>query len=247
MIETTTVKILIIDGSTKDETLKNYLQKFYRLRYVDMILDYNKDMVDDGGIDKDEYDDHSFHLLAIDKATDNVLGGYRIMPSDRLEKAGLCHLCEKEFNFDAIKGSKIVELGRAVVDRECRDGSIINLLWKGLFRFTIEEKYDFIVGTASFHGVDPEEYKEGLSYLYYKERDDRAYANSPSCEMNFLTEEEVSDDFFRKLPPLIKGYLRLGAKVGHNCYIDYDFKSVDVFIIAELATADEKMIARFMR
>ena len=119
----------------------------------------------DLNIDKDIYDEFCDHLIAIDINTNKVIGTYRLIKKSHLKVLNT-FLTETEFNIDKLKKYEILELGRAVVQSEYRDGVTIGMLWKGVIKYALSQGVEVMIGTASFHGINPNEYKETFSFLY---------------------------------------------------------------------------------
>lgn len=235
--------ILIKLAETKEE-----LEQIYRLRYFDLILDYNKNQVNEFEMDKDEYDDICDQMIAVDKNTNKVIGTYRLLKSSRLPD-GMKFLAESEFDLTPLKKYELLEVGRAVVKPEYRDGSTITMLWKGVIRYAMSENVDFMIGTASFHGVDVNEYVDSLSYLHYNFLSPvelRCSANKASWSRIDLKENYDLVEAKKHLPPLIKGYIRLGATIGEGAYLDIPFNSLDVLIVLKITDIDQKYLKRLL-
>lgn len=225
---------------------KKELIEAQKLRYEMLILDYSEKK--DGGceIDEDEYDEFCDHLIAIDTKVNKIIGTYRLIRGEHLSKLKT-FLTEKEFNIDKIKekGFPILELGRAVVHPDYRNGIVIKLLWMGIFSYCKQFSVRFLVGTACYHGNDVDVYQHSFSYLYYNHLSDNdlmAYASKESRhDLNILKEEEVNDKIAKKqTPALIRNYLKLGCSVGEGVFIDKEFNSIDILILLDLINLNEK-------
>lgn len=214
------------------------LQKAQKLRYDMLVLDYD-DSKDKDGTDASDYDDFCDHLIAVDTSTGEVVGTYRLMNNSHLKYKNR-FICEGEFDITRLKtsGENILELGRAVVDKNYRNGVVIKLLWQGLFAYCKLKNIRFMFGTGSFHGTDPSIYTHAFASLYYNHKVDDKYdcfANPPCERMDIITESDVDPIIAKQtIPPLIKGYIMLGSKVGSGVYIDHDFNSTDVMLIFDL-------------
>lgn len=224
----------------------------YKLRYRSLILDYDKDKVSVDGLDKDEYDDACDHLIAIDINTQEIVGTYRLIRKEHVAKTGM-FLTEKEFNIDNIKGKDydILEIGRAVVKEEYRNGMVIGLLWKAVIRYALAVKVRFLFGTASFHGTDPNLYKHSFSCLHYNHLSNpeiRTFARANSrCNLDLLLEKDTDLTIAKKeMPPLVKGYLNIWATIGEGAYIDIFFKSIDVLILLEIDKINPRYLKRYL-
>ncbi|MBQ8292462.1 MAG: GNAT family N-acetyltransferase [Bacilli bacterium] len=229
------------------ETKEEY-EGLYRLRYFDLLLNYNINNQNDEQLDTDAYDKVCDHLIAVDTNTNEVVGTYRIIKKSHL-LGEMPFLTESEFDLTPLKKYELMELGRAVVKEEYRDGSVIGLLWSGIIRYAIEENMEYMVGTASFHGTDYREFEDVFSYLYHNNlspTEIRCNVNQDSAiDMQILNDyqEEVAK---KNMPPLIKGYLRLGATIGNGIYIDRDFNSLDVLIVLKISEINPRYLKRYL-
>ncbi|HRT68718.1 MAG TPA: GNAT family N-acyltransferase [Bacilli bacterium] len=242
-----TVNNIKIKVATTDEKTQ-----IYSLRYKSLILDYDKSKKESEGLDKDDYDDFCDYIVAIDMNTNEVVGTYRLIRKEHAQKAGMFST-EKEFNIDNLKNKNcdILEIGRAVVKEEYRDGLVIGLLWKAVIRYALLFKIKYLFGTASFHGTDPKLYQHSLSSLYYNHLsppDKRAFARKDSrCDLQQLPITEVDPFLVKKeMPPLIKGYINLWATIGEGAYIDHSFKSIDVLILLEIDKINPRYLQRYL-
>ena len=230
------------------ETEKEY-HSLFKLRYFDLLKDYNDNVFNENEEDKDEYDKYCDHIIVIDQNIDEVVGTYRLIKSNHLSVLK-SFLTESEFDITPLKKYQVLEVGRAVVKESYRDSNVISLLWKAIIHYAIEEKVDYMIGTASFHGIDPKPYEDTFSYLYDKclaSIEERCLANPNSClPLNMKADYDI-ETAKKNMPPLVKGYLNLGAVVGDGVYVDKDFNSLDVLIILKIANINERYMKRFLR
>lgn len=232
-------RLRLLDKNNKEE-----LQAVQRLRYDDLLKEFNTGL-EDGGIDDDHYDQYSDSLIVIDEDTDTLVGTYRLASYETgLNKL----LLEEEFDITPLKKQKdkILELGRAVVKKEYRSGSVINILWFGLFQYSKQFNYRYLIGTCSMHGTNPSEYSVTLSYLNkycLSEYNIRSIKNS----YEYYNLEIDAKEAEKQIPSLLKAYLKLGAKVSNNGYIDYSFNSCDVLIIVDTKNANQRYINFYTR
>lgn len=230
-----------------DEDYNKRINQVFKLRYKDMILEYNPNAPKEG-IDFDEYDKYCDHLVVIDEEIDDVVGTYRLIKKEHIKNLNNKFLLEDEFNIDSIKDKSILELGRACVAEKYRSGGVIMLLWKGAFHYALTNNIQYMLGTASFHGTDVNPYRKQLAYLtknYLSEVD--AYAVNNTFNLINDNIEYDNEEEFNNLPPLIKGYLRIGSKIGKNAYIDNDFCSVDVLIVTDIENLNPRYKQRFSK
>ena len=206
----------------------------------------------DTRLDRDEYDDYCQHLIVIDRdEMDRVVGTYRIMTGKRA-RASKGFYSSNEFDLSSIHNLKdeVMEIGRSCVHRGYRDGSVINLLWQGLADCIIDMNVRYLMGCASLHSTDPVFASELYAYLKEKNciMDDKIVKIKPMCGYEipgFISNYEISDikSLQKRIPTIIKGYLRAGAKICGLPALDPVFKTVDVFVLFDA----EKIAARYNR
>ena len=231
-------------------TTREELDGVYKLRYEDLVLEYNDGSASD--TDESAYDQYARHLIVKEVATGQIVGYYRMITSDSLTGDNK-FVCEEEFDIDTLKakGDKICEFSRAVIKKEFRGGMVLLLLWKFILNYMFENNYRYLVGDASFFGTDREQYREEISYLI----------NNYCCDPSFniisrdtLPPMEIMDtsnligqQILRKLPPLIRAYINVGAKVAPQPFVDVKFGSVDVFILVDLQNCNTDYVHRMLR
>jgi putative hemolysin len=210
--------------------------------------------------DKDAFDRICDHLLVIDHAAKPTLSGkqpvvgtYRLL---RQEVAVGNHgfYTEGEFDISGIierhADLRFLELGRSCVLPRYRNKRTLELLWQGIWSYVRHHRVDVMIGCASFDGIDPERLALPLSFLHHYAATPevwRARANSSRyVDMNRMTKEAIDPKAaLRQLPPLIKGYLRLGAYIGDGAVIDYQFGTIDVLIVMPVAAIKTRYIEHF--
>jgi putative hemolysin len=150
----------------------------------------------------------------------------------------------------AKSGYRFMELGRSCVLRPYRNKRSVELLWHGLWTYVREHAVDVMVGCASFEGIDPTAHATALSFLHHHalappEWRVRAH-ESLHVPMNLIPKEQVDmKAALKALPPLIKGYLRLGAFVGDGAVVDRQFGTTDVLIILPVEKIDPRYFEHF--
>ena len=212
------------------------VRKVQVLRYEYLLRDYDPNLPS-GGIDDDGYDKFSDSVLVIDKENGIIAGTYRIATPDTIKNHK--YLTEDEYNIEQIKvsGERFLELGRAVVRNEYRNGFVIQLLFLGIYHYAIENNCRYLMGLCSFHGHDPAIYGQAFALLKRDYRctkfDIKACNNSFSFD--YVDEASIDEEEAKKqMPNLLKMYLKLGHKVSIDGSIDYKFNSCDVFIILDI-------------
>jgi putative hemolysin len=212
--------------------------------------------------DEDAFDAVFDHLLVVDRGDQKdgprwrrskVVGTYRML---RQEVADLNDgfYTQGEYDIAPLLAAKpdysFMELGRSCVLKPYRNKRTLELLWQGVWSYVREHGADVMIGCASFEGTDPSVHAEALSFLYHTAlapEDWRVRAHEHlRVDMNMLPREAVNVRAAMKaLPPLIKGYLRVGAHVGDGAVIDHQFGTTDVFIIMPVEAIKSRYFDHF--
>src|SRR5271169_324508 len=188
------------------------------------------------GMDRDSYDDYCDHLIIIDTRCDKVVGTYRLLLGSIAEN-NIGYYSEGEFDMTAIRaiGGEKLELGRSCVHRDYRNAGVINLLWAGIARYV--EIYDVrhLFGCGSLHTDDPAEVSMVYSYMNTFHRSSAEFTVYPMKKLRGVRLSRIVDQktAFDKLPPLIKGYLRLGALICGEPAYDDEFGTTDLYLLLE--------------
>ena len=209
-------------------------------------------------LDYDKVDKFADHLIVIDKnrkgIKNKIVGTYRLLRGNIAAHYGGFYT-SSEFDLSKIlnshKNNQTLELGRSCVHQDYRNGTIMNLLWKAIAEYVKLYDITILLGCASFHGTDVMKYTNELSYLRknfslpdelsVKSLDTKIYP--VYNEINSKTNDLRT---FVKLPPLIKGYLRIGGKVSHDCFVDYKFNTIDLCVIVTTDNIDEKYKKKYL-
>lgn len=215
------------------------------------------------GLDFDRYDPVCDHLLVIDhtrKDKNPVIGTYRLIRRAAAQQCGGFYSCG-EYDVSPLISypGEILELGRSCIDAEYRTGTVMQTLWRGLSEYLYMHDIKLMFGCASLPGTNPVELALPLSYLYYHHLAPPALRTKAIPEryvdMRLLPREAFDpnaafDDLkmdprggSNSLPPLIKGYIRVGGFVGDGAVIDEQFNTTDVCIIVKT----DLMTARYRR
>ncbi len=198
-----------------------------------------------GRIDKDKFDEYCHHLMIKDSYTRKIVGTYRVLTSENKNKIGSFYT-ESEFFIDAsLHDLNVVELGRACVHKNYRNAGVIACLWSELGKFMIANNYQKIIGCSSISLLDGGEYASSVyNYLIRQNKINYNYNVKPKKPFNFskkIIDEKV------QLPPLFKGYLRLGAEICGQPAHDPYFKTADFFTIFNIKSINKKYEKRFLK
>lgn len=183
-----------------------------------------------------------------------VVGTYRVLRQDVAARASGFYT-ESEYDIAGLIAAKspayrFMELGRSCVLAPYRGKRSVELLWHGLWTYVREHKVDVMIGCASFEGTDPKAHAEALSFLYHNAlapEEWRCRAHSRlHVPMDMLAKDQVNPkSALKAIPPLIKGYLRLGAFVGDGAVIDHQFGTTDVLIVLPVEKIDPRYFEHY--
>lgn len=215
------------------------------------------------GIDEDHFDAVAEHILVVEpfglEASDfaladgNLVGTYRLITEASAKSVGGFY-SQAEYDLEPLLARKsdlrFLELGRSCILKRARGSAVIELLWQGIWDFVRRHRIDVMLGCASFEGTDPAAHAEALSFLaqHVPTPDDWNVKAQPSRyhEMNLAPKETYdAKRAVANLPPLIKGYLRLGCYFGQGAVVDHEFNTTDVLVILPVAAINPRYFARF--
>lgn len=200
----------------------------------------------DLGLDIDRFDEYCEHLLVRDHGNDKVVGTYRILPPEQAVKAG-SYYSETEFDISRLENlrDRMVEVGRSCVHPDYRDGATITQLWSGLADYIGKHNHEYLIGCASISMADGGHYAASVYNKIHKLHAAPAeYRVFPRCRLPL---ESLNGDMEVTVPPLIKGYLRLGAYIAGEPAWDPDFNCADVFILLPVSRLNARYAKHFMR
>ncbi len=200
--------------------------------------------------DFDGFDDITDHLIVLTKNVntneEQIVGTYRLLRQNIAQDYGHFY-SDNEYNLDNLVKSDqfLLELGRSCVLAEYRTKPILNLLWQGIASYITEHNIDLLFGCASFQGNNVDEIATQLSYLHHFHSTPKNISPVALKEhyvgMNIHKKETINERrAFASLPPLIKGYLRLGATIGEGAVIDHQFNTIDVCIVVQTSLMTDR-------
>ena len=210
------------------------------------------------GVDSDEYDQYCIHLVVLDKNRSNqIVGTYRVHPGV-IAKTGIGFYSSSEYdiaNIDDVAES-LLEYGRSCVAADYRNGAVVSLLWSGISELHRRTKARYMLGCVSLETVDPvigwAVYRHALGMCRAVESVVRGTPR-PGYALPFPGEEAIDefrrnhwDELLAHLPPLLKGYLRLGASLSGEPVLDADFGSIDFLIWLDIRNIPERYLRHFM-
>ena len=210
--------------------------------------------------DIDAFDAICDHQLVFDHAAENqmrgrpaVVGTYRLLRQRIAEDFGGFYTAS-EFDIATLltrhRDLQFLELGRSCVLPAYRNKRTVQLLWQGIWNYLMQNRLDVMFGCASLDGTDPERLALPLSFLHHYCRPPESWQASALprryAQMNLMSKDSVDPKAaLRSLPPLIKGYLRLGCYIGDGAVIDRQFGTTDVLIILPVSALSSRYTEHF--
>jgi putative hemolysin len=210
--------------------------------------------------DIDPFDAICDHLLVIDTAVPvknpqepKVVGTYRLLRQDLAEQHGGFYSAQEFEIAPLLKAQphlRFLELGRSCVEQSYRDKRTIELLWHGIWAYVRRHHIDVLFGCASFSGTDPDQHALSLSFLHQNLRAADPWQvkalPSQAISMNRLSDESLDTrQALQSMPPLIKAYMRLGARFADHAVIDLQFGTIDVLVILPVSAINPKYVGYF--
>lgn len=230
-----------------------------RLRWQVFVAEMGAGAGGEPGSDRecDSYDAFCDHLLVTDEGYEGgpaVVGTYRLLREEVARRHGGFYT-STEFDLaplarDAGGAGEMLELGRSCVLPSYRTIQTISLLWRGIADYLARHEISAMFGCASFPGTDPAAHAAGLSYLAHHclapaEQRPRALPGV-GIALEQLARGSYDDRrALMGLPPLIKGYLRAGARFGEGAFIDRAFRTIDVCVILPVSQLSDRYASRF--
>jgi putative hemolysin len=221
------------------------IEEIQRLRYNVFTEDMGVVFPDArDGIDQDRFDPWCEHLMVRELDSDRIVGTYRLLtPEKALEAGG--YYSESEFDLSGLASirHRIVEAGRSCTHQDHRNGAVIMLLWTGVAEFMRRGNYDCLLGCASVSLRD-----DGVTAAQVW-REVSGHLKDPTLPrvlpLHRYPVERMARTLPARVPPLIKGYLKLGARVCGEPAWDPDFNAADFPVLLDLNVMDERYRRHF--
>jgi L-ornithine Nalpha-acyltransferase len=207
------------------------------------------------------FDAISDHLVVVDtealsktgRRKPRIVGTYRLLRRDAAERHNGFY-SQGEFDLAPLLArhpqTRFVELGRSCVDAQYRSRRVVELLWRGLWLYVTRHRIDALIGCASLPGTDVAALRLPLSFLFAHCAAEPAWQVEawPRCRAELEPLPAAGIDARRALmalPPLIKGYLRTGARFATSAVVDRQFGTTDVFTIMPVGDIEERYLAHY--
>ena len=192
--------------------------------------------------EEDEWDDVAYHVVVVDNKKDkNVVGTVRLVSNEALND-GQNFYTEHAFDLSKLRNnySNMLELSRACVSPDGRGGAILMLMWKFTMAFIEQNGYQVLFGCASFHGTDHTQHTEILSYLYANNLASQELMPEPKASVSSVSIKDFTQAVGKgkergKVPSMLRGYLKIGARISDHAIIDPVFNTTFVAIYVDAA------------
>ncbi len=222
------------------------IEALQRLRYrvfTDELAAVFPDAVGDRDVDR--FDDWCVHFQVRDTGADRVVGTYRVLTPEAAACAG-GYYSESEFDLSPLRAMRpsLVEVGRSCIDADFRHGGVIMLLWSGLAQIMMRGGYRHMLGCASVSLRD-----DGVTAAEVWRIAQGLMARNPDvpriAPIHRYPVERLDSTLPARVPPLIKGYLKIGATICGEPAWDPDFNTADFPILLDLERLDSRYRRHF--
>lgn len=195
------------------------------------------------GHDDDAFDPFCRHLLVRDAASGRLIGSTRLL-TDAAARAAGGFYSATEFDLGPLRAlpGRVAEIGRTCVHRDYRNGATIATLWSGIAGFVAEHGIAHLIGCASVPLADD------MAQRVFSELADR-HLTPVSLRVRPrqpLPRRDLDAREKPVLPPLLKAYLRVGARIAGEPCVDADFGCADLFILLDTANLERRYARHFL-
>ena len=222
-----------------------------RLRYQVFAEECGADTPGPTGLDREEFDDRCDHLIVWHHdgfGTPRAVATYRLFPphSNDATPRGAGLYADRKFGLMPLERllDAAVEVGRGCVHAEHRTGTVVSLLWGGVARYMHLTGYRYLLGCASLDisdgGGNAAAFWDLALRRHLAPAERRCRPREPIAIGGLPRAERPT------VPPLLRGYLRLGAKVCGPPTYDEMFGTADFLMLLDLRDADRRYLRRFL-
>jgi putative hemolysin len=222
------------------------IKEAQRLRYKVFAEEMGANLsINAEGLDVDEFDEYCDHLLIRDQESLKVVGTYRVLPPHKAQEIGRLY-SDSEFDLSRLNHLRpnMVELGRSCVHADYRSGAVIMALWSGLAQYMQKNGYEIMLGCASIPMADGGHYAASL--FNSLRNDQMAPVENHAFPKLPLPLDKLNGGLQVEPPPLIKGYLKLGAKICSAPAWDPDFNTADLLTMMRLSDINPRYAKHFL-
>ena len=224
-----------------------WIERVQRLRWDVFSAEYGDQFTSDTpGRDADRYDKFCRHIVVLEEESGTVVGTYRILDYAGA-KAARGRFAEQHFDLSglaSIDQPSLAELGRTCVHPGHRNGAVISSMWAELHRHAVQSGIRQLAGCLSIPLVDGGKLAaatwDAVSPRYLAPPKFRVRPLIPWLDNKVPVPEQRMP-----LPPLLRGYFRVGAWVCGDPAHDVGFPCVDLFVLIDLERADNRLLRRY--
>jgi putative hemolysin len=222
----------------------NDLKKVQKLRYKIFKKELGADIK--GSLDRDKLDDYCEHLIIKDAISNAPVGTYRVLTPFKAQEYGSLYT-ESEFDIGPlfVLKSKMIELGRACIDKKYRTGGVIMMLWAEIAKFMVTNHYRYLIGCSSVSVKDGGHNAANI-YQFLKEQK-KIHEINGVRPLNPLPIDKLFNGQLVNIPPLLNGYLKLGAKIIGQPAWDPEFQTADFLTLLDLNDLPERYKSHFLK
>lgn len=198
------------------------------------------------GIDRDIFDKYCEHLIVRETTENKVVGTYRILSPSQAEAIG-GYYAQTEFDLTRLLhlSDSMVEVGRSCVHWDHRDGATITQLWSGLAQYMQNSGHEYLIGCASISMADGGHVAASIYHkLHRLYSAPIEYKVFPRCPLPL---QALNQHLDAQIPPLLKGYLRLGAYICGEPAWDPEFNTADLLILLPMSRMSERYAKHFLK
>jgi putative hemolysin len=229
-----------VNLEAKMATTPDEIEQAYRLRYEVFVNEENNlALQNESKMEFDAYDSYCDHLIVKNHKTNEVVGTYRVMLSEKAQ-SGIGYYSATEFDLSGFQPffPYSMELGRSCVHQDYRNGVVIQMLWREIARYVQQNHVQYLIGCASAYHLGKSALNEIFTLLYHKKMITDRFGVKPLPthrieSIQLLSEPLNEKEVLRQCPPLLKGYYWLGAEIGGEPAFDPIFQTTDFFIVLE--------------
>jgi len=229
------------------------LEAVERLRFEVFNLELREglDSAFQTGRDHDDLDPWFHHLMILSRDTGRAVGTYRLQTAE-MAAAGRGFYSAGEYDLSGLPAAFLggaIEVGRACVAKEHRNGRVLNLLWRGLAQYMTHNAKRYLFGCCSLTSQEPALGVATLQYLKQRNLLHNGFSAPPLPDLNceFLAEPDDITNQPVHIPALFQSYLNLGAKVCGGPALDRLFKTIDFLVVLDIEALDVHSYRFFFR
>ena len=200
------------------------------------------------GVDQDHFDEHCHHLLVRDNYNGDIVGYTRILDRAAAAQTGGFY-SQTEFDIAPLLRlpGALAEIGRTCIHPAYRNGSTIAVLWSGIADFIAEHQISFLFGCASLPLEQPFAYSAAHASAQILQKRFGAPVEWQVRPLLPLPQAQINETSRPvQLPPLLKAYLRLGAKICGPPCLDPDFQAADFCVVLPTNGLDYRYARHFL-